>query len=468
MNLRRFAIMTNWIPDPAALARPAYLSLAEQFARAIERGALPAGARLVPHRKLADALGLSVQTVSRAYDELIRRGLITGEVGRGSFVLGPGAEARQPYLPERPGEVIDLSILKPVVEAMHLDRLREGFLWLGENLAASSAMSFRPNMVMPQHQATGADWLMRQGIPAEPQGIIVTNGATPAITAAVMGVVPPGSGLAAEALTHHTLKPLCTYLGLHLEGVAMDGAGMLPAGLDEVARKGLIRGVYLQPNVINPLAVMMPAERRAELVEVARRHDLAIIENDILNVMIPDLRFHQDHRPRASHGLSSRAAPPCHRRVKPPSGGELDGDATHGGPAEPLGRQRDRGRTGGLAGSGAGRPACARRGGAWRTDALLPRQEPASLAAPDRGLEGGGIRRAGAPARGRRGCGKRFQDDRARAAGRDSGGAWLDPDRGVASGPIDNRCDALRRAGGAAADDLMGGQKIIVMILFWN
>ena len=68
----------------------------------------------------------------------------------------------------------------------------------------------------------------------------------------------------------------------------MDGAGMLPAGLDEVARKGLIRGVYLQPNVINPLAVMMPAERRAELVEVARRHDLAIIENDILNVMIPD------------------------------------------------------------------------------------------------------------------------------------------------------------------------------------
>ena len=175
--------MTNWMPDPAALARPAYLSLAEQFARAIERGALPAGARLVPHRKLADALGLSVQTVSRAYDELIRRGLITGEVGRGSFVLGPGAEARQPYLPERPGEVIDLSILKPVVEAMHLDRLREGFLWLGENLAASSAMSFRPNMVMPQHQATGADWLMRQGIPAEPQGIIVTNGATPAITA---------------------------------------------------------------------------------------------------------------------------------------------------------------------------------------------------------------------------------------------------------------------------------------------
>ena len=246
------------------------------------------GARLLPHRKLADTLGLSVQTVSRAYDELIRRGLVTGEVGRGSFVLDQGKEARQPYLPERPGEVIDLSILKPVVESMQLERLRSGFAWLAENMSAPSALSFRPNMVMPFHRSVAADWLMKQNIPAEASGIAVTNGATPAITAAVMAVVPPGAGLAAAALTHHTLKPLCSYLGLHLEGVAMDSDGMMPAALDELARKGAIRAVYVQPNVINPLAVMMPEMRRSELVAVARKHDLAIIENDILNIMIPD------------------------------------------------------------------------------------------------------------------------------------------------------------------------------------
>lgn len=288
MILITFAIMTNWMPDPAALSRPAYLSLAEQFARAIESGALPVGARLMPHRKLADALGLSVQTVSRAYDDLIRRGLIAGEVGRGSFVTGSGSEARQPYLPERPGQVIDLSILKPAVEAMHLDRVRAGFAWLAENLAATSALSFRPNTVMPHHRMVAAQWLARLGIPAEAEGVTLTNGATPAITAAVMSVAPPGSGIAAEALTHHTLMPLCGYLGLHLEGLAMDADGMLPAALHDAARRGTVRAVYLQPNVINPLAMIMPAARRAELVEVCRRHDLAIIENDILNVMIPD------------------------------------------------------------------------------------------------------------------------------------------------------------------------------------
>jgi DNA-binding transcriptional MocR family regulator len=288
MILARYAIMTHWMPDPGQLTRPAYASLAEQFARAIQSGALGIGDRLTPHRKLADTLGLSVQTVSRAYEELIRRGLIAGEIGRGSFVLGPGAEARQPYLPERPGEVIDLSILKPVVEAMHLDKMRQGFAWLAENLAAPSALSFRPNMVMPAHNRVACDWLARQGIGVEPQGIAITNGATPAITAAVMSVVPPGAGIAAEALTHHTMKPLCGYLGVQLEGIAMDEAGMRPAALDAVARKGLMRAVYLQPNVINPLALMMPEDRRVELVEVARRHDLAIIENDILNIMIPD------------------------------------------------------------------------------------------------------------------------------------------------------------------------------------
>lgn len=278
--------MTKWSPDPALLARPAYLSLAEQFSRAIDQGALPAGARLSPQRRLADELGLSVQTVSRSYQELIRRGLITGEIGRGSFVLSPRHEARPPYLPERSGEVIDLSILKPVCEAMHLERMRHGLSWLSENLSAEAATSFRPNTVFPRHRAVASDWLLRCGVEAAPGNVSITNGATSAITAALMSVVPVGGSLAAEALTHHTLMPLCGYLGVKLEGIGTDAEGMVPASLDEAARRGSISAIYLQPTLINPQATLMTADRRSELVEIARRHDLAIVENDILNVMV--------------------------------------------------------------------------------------------------------------------------------------------------------------------------------------
>ena len=280
--------MSIWRPNPAFLQRPAYMSLADQFARAIGEGVLPAGTRLAPQRKLADELGLSVQTVSRAYEELIRRGLVLGEVGRGSFVLPAGAENAPPYLSERPGELIDLSILKPVTERMHVDRFREGLHWVADNLTAAAALSFRPNSVLPRHRQVAVDWLRRGGIDTAPENVTITDGATSAITSAVMSAVPPGGTLAAAALTHHLLMPLCKYLGLHLEALPIDDDGISPAALDAMARKGSLRAVYMQPAAINPMAIMTSAERRRELAEIARRHDILIIENDMLNAMILD------------------------------------------------------------------------------------------------------------------------------------------------------------------------------------
>jgi len=278
--------MTNWLPDPQQLRRPAYLSLAEQIANAIHDGKLVNGERLPTHRKLAEDLTLSIQTVSRAYDELIRRGMIAGEIGRGSFVQTQPKEPEPPYLPERLGELIDLSILKPVCEQIHLERMREAFGWLAENLPSSSALSFRPNMVFPRHRAVAAEWLAQCGLEVSPLNVNLTNGATSGMTVALMSVAPPGSTVATEAISHHTLVPLSTYLGIHLEGLAIDDDGMIPEALDEACRKGPIRAVFLQPSVVNPTATLMSIERRQALAAVAARHDIAIIENDILGPLV--------------------------------------------------------------------------------------------------------------------------------------------------------------------------------------
>jgi DNA-binding transcriptional MocR family regulator len=278
--------MTNWRPDPQQLRRPAYLSLAEQIANAIHDGKLVNGERLPTHRKLAEDLTLSIQTVSRAYDELIRRGMIAGEIGRGSFVQTQPKEPEPPYLPERLGELIDLSILKPVCEQIHLERMREAFGWLAENLPSSSALSFRPNMVFPRHRAVAAEWLAQCGLEVSPLNVNLTNGATSGMTVALMSVAPPGSTVATEAISHHTLVPLSTYLGIHLEGLAIDDDGMIPEALDEACRKGPIRAVFLQPSVVNPTATLMSSERRQALATVAARHDIAIIENDILGPLV--------------------------------------------------------------------------------------------------------------------------------------------------------------------------------------
>ena len=280
--------MTIWQPDPGILKRPAYLSLADQFARAIHDGKLPNGTRLPTHRKLAYELKLSVQTVSRAYEELIRRGLISGEIGRGSFVQTERREVEPPYLPERLGEVIDLSILKPVCDPMHVEKLKQSLIWLGENLPSSSALSFRPNVVFPRHRAIAVEWLKICGIDAAPQNISLTNGATAAMTVALMSVAPPGSTVATEAIGHHTLIPLATYLGFNLMGLEIDEQGIVPEALDEACRTADIRAVFVQPSVINPTATLMNSVRRSALAEVARRHDIAIIEGDVLGPLVAD------------------------------------------------------------------------------------------------------------------------------------------------------------------------------------
>ena len=79
--------MTNWLPTLKRDASPVYREIADALARDIAAGALPANTRLPTHRDLAWRLGVTVGTISRAYAEAQRRGLIGGEIGRGTFVL---------------------------------------------------------------------------------------------------------------------------------------------------------------------------------------------------------------------------------------------------------------------------------------------------------------------------------------------------------------------------------------------
>ncbi|NKF32863.1 PLP-dependent aminotransferase family protein, partial [Pseudomonas sp. BGM005] len=97
------------------------------------------------------------------------------------------------------------------------------------------------------------------------------NGATSGMTVALMSVASPGSTIATEAISHHTLVPLCGYLGLHLEGLPIDEQGMIPEALDEACRTGPIRAIFLQPSVINPMAAVMSGERRQALAAIAAK-----------------------------------------------------------------------------------------------------------------------------------------------------------------------------------------------------
>ena len=88
--------MTNWLPNIAEIPGPRYLAIATSIEEGRAAGHLRPGDKLPTHRGLAWRLGVTVGTVSRAYAEAERRGIVSGEVGRGTFVRAATRDSDNP------------------------------------------------------------------------------------------------------------------------------------------------------------------------------------------------------------------------------------------------------------------------------------------------------------------------------------------------------------------------------------
>ena len=281
--------MTMWPPNPATLKRPVYRSLAESLIEAIKSGEVQQGDRLPTHRDLAETLGISVQTVSRAYEELHRLGAIAGMVGRGTFVRAAAADTRTPWHRIGDGdEVIDFSMLTPVTGKIHEERMRATLAEMSRDLSSDVLFSFRPRATLLSHSEAALGWLKRCGVEADRAQLLPTNGNTSAMTVALMTAARPGELVVSEDLTHHTLKALCSYLELGLHGLETDDEGIVPQAFESACRSQKVRVLFVMPTGLNPQATMMGLARRQALVDIARRHDVAIVEDDAWGPIQPE------------------------------------------------------------------------------------------------------------------------------------------------------------------------------------
>ena len=279
--------MTIWLPDPAKLKRPVYKSLQGLIIDAIDAGDLHPGDRMPTHRDFAYRMSISVQTVSRTYDALCKLGYLVGEVGRGTFVrMRDASETPMPFLPNRQEELIDLSILKPVTASVHYDVMQQGLQELSGNLTKDLVKAFRPEEAFRDHAQVACQWLKGHKLEVDRRNLIFTNGAISALQSAMMSVAPPGSAICVEEVSFHNLRPLCEYLGVRIHAAKMDQEGLLPSAFEEICASQSIRALVLSPTVVNPRAYVMGLQRRRQILEIARRYDVHVIENDVLGAMI--------------------------------------------------------------------------------------------------------------------------------------------------------------------------------------
>lgn len=279
------ALQTTWRPGELAADRPAYVALADAIAHDLARGVLAPGDRLPTHRALAAELGVTVRTIARGYAEAERRGLVGGEVGRGTYVSTAFglASAR--------ASTVDMAALHPPIAAgpAASERLAGALRSLaGDPVALQVVTDTELGADHPAHRAAAAAWVAHGPFSPGPDDLLLTAGAQHAITVCLLALVPVGSAVATTALTNPGLIAAARALSLPLVVVDSDQDGMLPASLDDVCSREPVTAVHIQPTFDNPRGRVMPSVRREALAEIAARRDLWLIEDDPLGPLCPD------------------------------------------------------------------------------------------------------------------------------------------------------------------------------------
>jgi 2-aminoadipate transaminase len=276
--------------DPAS-ETPLYRQLASFIQDLVRTGRLSAGDRLPPTRDLAAQLGLNRTTVSAAYEVLETEGLITGQVGRGSFIAGhtPQAsphgmdwvrffESSPPSPPRVPSftgaDVISFAASRPSEDLFPLADLRAsadavlGSADLGSILQLGSSGGHEP---LRRYLLDNA---REEGLARAGDDILITNGCQQALDLLCRVLIRPGDTVVVEDPIYPGIRNLFQEAGASLVGVEASRLGSFLQGRN-------VRAVILTPTFQNPTGETLSEKTRESVTEAVRRAGAVLVENDI-------------------------------------------------------------------------------------------------------------------------------------------------------------------------------------------
>ncbi|MEV6767600.1 PLP-dependent aminotransferase family protein [Nocardia sp. NPDC051030] len=266
---------------PLAIDREASTPLAVQVADGLRgaaaAGALRGGDRLPSSRELATRLGVSRTVVTAAYDQLHAEGWLTGRHGSGTYLTAApppvtarasGAQRTDPL-----SNLLDLGAGAPSIENL------DGAAWRRAWRAASDRMPLvrKDRAGDPDFREAVAEHLLRhRGLgPGSGTTVLATAGTSSAVGELAGALLQPGDVVAIEDPGYQRAAGAFRAARVHLVPIPVDADGLrvdlLPANA---------KAVYCTPAHQFPLGARMPAARRIELIEFARRTGSLVIEDD--------------------------------------------------------------------------------------------------------------------------------------------------------------------------------------------
>lgn len=273
-----------WSPEIKKGNGPIYLAICDALERDIAEGRLRPSDRLPAQRDLAYRINVTVGTVARAYTEAASRGLIVGEVGRGSFVNDFDShreDVTRLLVPENPyPEILDLGLnLSAIGEAE--DFLRSTLRDMSRSGSLDPLLVYQPSAGILSHRAIAAQWLAKTGIKAHADNVVITNGGQHGLLLSIMALTTHGDTIVTESLTYPGARAIAHQLGINLSPVHTDKNGIDPAALRELCATRKPRALYCMPVLQNPTTITMSESRMQEIAAIVEEFDLYVIEDDV-------------------------------------------------------------------------------------------------------------------------------------------------------------------------------------------
>jgi 2-aminoadipate transaminase len=274
---------------------PLYRQLHKHVRSAILSGRMVAGERLPPGRELAGYFGLNRQTVSAACELLEAEGLIKAHVGRGSFVASIPEEkirldweslipADEPS-PAPPSTLISFSASRPSEIQFPIDEFRATCREVIDSQEAANILQLGPASGYAPLRRYLLNEVRKRGVAGPDDDILITSGCQQAFDLIQRVLAAHGETVVIEDPVYPGLRNVFQRAGARVLGLPIGEQGVEVDTLERMLEKEHPRLMVLTPNFQNPTGTTIPEEARKNILALARRSGMIIVENDLYGAL---------------------------------------------------------------------------------------------------------------------------------------------------------------------------------------
>src|SRR4051812_4541822 len=282
---------------------PRYVQLGRAIAEQISTGTLRVGEKLPSVRSLSADRGVSISTVLQAYQWLENQGLIEphprsgfyARIPQSQLVPEPSYRSSEP----RPIKIGAMPTLGEILRAaMDPEKVSLGASAPSPQLFPTSKLNKIIRRVIQEHPDHSSRYIFPPGLEAlrreiarrsiefgcsfTPDDVVITSGGIEGIVLSLRAIARAGDVVAIESPTYFGILQALESLGMRvLEIPAHPRTGMDLAAFERAVKRHKIKACVIMPNCHSPLGYVLSDEVKNATVEMAARHGVALIENDV-------------------------------------------------------------------------------------------------------------------------------------------------------------------------------------------